>query len=103
VQPDALDQGNVEPGERLGLAQRRRPNSGSPERWRRSTIRPWRTTTVSPGSTRLMPAKMVSRPVANCICKSSLRTDGTRCGVTIPASSSAPGADAKAKARAVSA
>ena len=55
------------------------PCSGNAARRRRSTIRPWRTTTVSPGNTRLMPAKIVSRPVVNCICNSSLRARRSSC------------------------
>ena len=73
------------------------PYSGNAARRRRSTIRPWRTTTVSPGSTRLMPAKIVSRPVVNCICSSSSRARRSSFGATMPASINASGSEAKAK------
>ena len=47
-------------------------------------MRPLATTTVSPGSTRRMPAKIVSRPVVNCSCSSSLRAWRTSSAATRP-------------------
>ncbi len=103
VDADTFHQRRIEAGERLVFGDRQRPASGKAARRRRSTIRPRRTTTVSPGRTRLMPAKIVSRPVVNCICSSSSRAVCNSAGVTSPASISAPGSEAKAKPSAVSA
>ena len=77
VQVDAFLQRAVEPGQRRVLVDvlRRRPRAWQLMR-RRSRTWPSAQVSVSPGSTRWMPWKMVSAPVVNCSCSSSSRAAG---------------------------
>ena len=64
---------------------------------RRSSTWPSAQVSVSPGSNRWMPSKIVSVPVVNCSCSSSSRAAGRTARATSPASSSACGSEAKAR------
>ncbi len=97
VQVHRSAQRRVQPGQRrlladlLGRAGRQRS-----QRAARSTTWPSTTRSVSPGSTRWMPGKIVSAPVVNCICSSSSRAAGRTRALARPAASSACGSEAKA-------
>ena len=63
---------------------------------RRSITWPSAQVSVSPGSKRWMPSKIVSVPVVNWSCSSSSRAAGRTSRSTRPASSNACGSEAKA-------
>ena len=60
-------------------------------------MRPSAQVSVSPGSTRRIPGKIVSAPVVNWICSSSSRAAVRTARGTMPAASSACASDAKAR------
>ena len=64
---------------------------------RRSSTWPSAQVSVSPGSTRWMPSKIVSVPVVNCSLQQFLARRGPHCAWHQPASSSACGSEAKAR------